>query len=414
MAISVTMPQLHAAQYAVMECAARFIVLVTGRRWGKTFFGVALCYATALRGGRVWWVAPTYPMTQVGWRLIAQLAAQLPGAQINKAERLVALPGGGSIQVRSGHEPDALRGEGLDLCVLDECAYMKPEVWTDAIRPALSDRRGRALFISTPKGGNWFADLFKYAMGRQDGEWAAFRYVSADNPHLDAGEIETAREVQSDRLFRQEYLAEILDDVPGALWTRALLDVGRVTDEDVPDLVRVVVAVDPAVTATEESDETGIVVAGIAASGQGYVLSDYSGRYSPDTWARRVAYAYHTHEADRVVAEVNNGGDLVATTLRTIDGKLAYRAVRASKGKYTRAEPVAALYEQGKVHHVGTLPDLEDQLCTWVPGEASPDRLDAMVWALTELMLGQSTAVERVPHSLWRGNGQRRKVGPRA
>lgn len=385
MAISVTMPQLHAAQYAVMECAARFIVLVTGRRWGKTFFGVALCYATALRGGRVWWVAPTYPMTQVGWRLIAQLAAQLPGAQINKAERLVALPGGGSIQVRSGHEPDALRGEGLDLCVLDECAYMKPEVWTDAIRPALSDRRGRALFISTPKGGNWFADLFKYAMGRQDGEWAAFRYVSADNPHLDAGEIETAREVQSDRLFRQEYLAEILDDVPGALWTRALLDDHR--RGDLPDLKRVVIGIDPAVTATDDSDETGILVAGVDRAGEGYVFDDLSGRYSPDGWARRVSYAYHHREADRAVAEVNNGGDLVEATLRTVDKAISYKAVRATRGKYTRAEPIAALYEQGRVHHVGTFPELEDQMCTWVPGEKSPDRLDALVWALTELML---------------------------
>ncbi len=247
------------------------------------------------------------------------------------------------------------------------------------------DRRGRSLFMSTPKGGNWFADLFKYASARQDGEWAAFRYVSADNPHLDAGEIETAREVQSDRLFRQEYMAEILDDVPGALWTRALLDDHR--RGDLPDLKRVVIGIDPAVTATDDSDETGILVAGVDRAGEGYVFDDLSGRYSPDGWARRVSYAYHHREADRAVAEVNNGGDLVEATLRTVDKAISYKAVRATRGKYTRAEPIAALYEQGRVHHVGTFPELEDQMCTWVPGEKSPDRLDALVWALTELML---------------------------
>jgi len=385
----ITMPALHRAQHEVLACTARFVVLVTGRRWGKTFLGVALCYNTALRGGRVWWIAPTYPMTRVGWRLIQQLAAQIPGSQVNRADRIVTLPGGGSIQVRSGHDPDALRGEGLDLAVLDECAYMKSEVWTDAIRPALSDRRGRALFISTPKGGNWFADVFKYASGKQDGEWAAFQFRSVDNPYLDPAEIETARAVQSDRLFRQEYLAEILDDVPGALWTRALLDTARV--QDVPYLSRVIVAVDPAVTATEESDETGIVIAGLGSDGNGYVIDDVSGRFSPDTWARKVDRAYVLHRADRVVAEVNNGGDLVERVLRTVNPTLSYKGVHAARGKYTRAEPIAALYEQGRIYHKGILPELEDQMCSWVPGEPSPDRLDALVWGLTELMLQHRT-----------------------
>lgn len=384
----VTMPALHTAQHRVMECGSRFIVLVTGRRWGKTFFGVALCFSVALRGGRVWWIAPSYPMTRVGWRLIQQLAAQFPGAQINKADRIIDLPSGGSIQVRSGHDPDALRGEGLDLAVLDECAYMKREVWTDAIRPALSDRRGRALFISTPKGGNWFADLYKIARERMDDQWYAFKFRSVDNPYLDAAEIETARTVQSDRLFRQEYEAEILDDVPGALWRREQLDQLRVATA--PSLSRIVIGVDPAVTATNESDETGILIAGLDAfTKEAYVFSDLSGRFSPDTWARKVDYAYWTHEADRVIAEINNGGDLVEATLRTVNPRISYKGVRATKGKYTRAEPIAALYEQGKVHHVGIFSELEDQLCTWVPGEDSPDRLDALVWTLTELMLGK-------------------------
>ena len=387
MATTIRLPELHATQHEVLACTARFVVLVTGRRWGKTFLGVWMCFATAINGGRVWWIAPSYPMTRVGWRLIQQLAAQIPGTETNRADRVVTFPNGGSIQVRSGHDPDALRGEGLDLAVLDECAYMKPEVWTDAIRPALSDRRGRALFISTPKGGNWFAQLYALAADRQDSQWAAFRFRSVDNPYLDHGEVESAREVQTARLFRQEYEAEILLDVPGALWTRATLDDSRV-DRSAPDLQRVVVAIDPAVTAHDGSNETGIVVVALGQRDQhGYVLADLTTKATPDAWARRAIAAYNRYGADRIIAEVNNGGDMVEHTLRTVDRSVPIKQVRASRGKQTRAEPVAALYEQGRVHHVGLLHDLEDQLCTWVPGDQSPDRLDALVWGLTELMV---------------------------
>lgn len=155
------------------------------------------------------------------------------------------------------------------------------------------------------------------------------------------------------------------------------------------DLKRIVVAVDPAVTSGEGSDDTGIIVAALARDGEGYVLDDLTCHLSPDGWARKVAYAYEKWTADRVVAEANNGGELLSTVLKTVNPGLPVKLVHASRGKQTRAEPIAALYEQGRIHHVGGFPALEDQLCTWVPGEAdSPDRLDALVWALTELMLG--------------------------
>ncbi|HJT06263.1 MAG TPA: hypothetical protein VJ747_05025, partial [Stellaceae bacterium] len=161
-----------------------------------------------------------------------------------------------------------------------------------------------------------------------------------------------------------------------------------------PALRRVVVAIDPAVSTGEDADETGIVVAALGQDGHGYVLDDLSGRLAPAGWARRAVSAYHAHKADRVVAEVNNGGDLVEATLRAVDAGVAYRAVRASRGKAVRAEPVAALYEQGRVHHVGSFAALEDQMCAFAPdldrgmAGASPDRLDALVWALTDLMIG--------------------------
>ncbi len=188
------------------------------------------------------------------------------------------------------------------------------------------------------------------------------------------------------RLGRQELFAEILDDAAGALWKRDDIDGRRVLSA--PPMQRVVVAIDPAATSKESSDETGIVVAGVDRGGRGYILADYSGRYTPDGWAKKAVWAYEEHKADRVVAEVNNGGEMIGTVLRHADPSIPYSAVHASRGKRTRAEPIAALYEQGKVSHVGTFALLEDQLCTWdaSDGSASPDRLDALVWALSSLM----------------------------
>jgi phage terminase large subunit-like protein len=197
------------------------------------------------------------------------------------------------------------------------------------------------------------------------------------------------------RLGRQELEAELLEDVPGALWTRAMLEGSRV--RAAPPLVRVVVAIDPAVSSTQRADETGIIVAGKNAAGRGWVLADASGRYQPAEWAKTAVQAYHAHRADRIVAEVNNGGDMVEATLRMIEPNIPFVAVRASRGKITRAEPIAALYEQGRVHHLGVFPGLEDQMCAFTPDAhtgrsvhspgSSPDRVDALVWALTDLLV---------------------------
>jgi predicted phage terminase large subunit-like protein len=161
------------------------------------------------------------------------------------------------------------------------------------------------------------------------------------------------------------------------------------------DLQRVVVAIDPAVTSGEHADETGIIVAGLGVDGFGYVLDDLSCRLSPEGWARRAVNAYREYAADRIVAEVNNGGDLVETVLRTIDPKIPYKKVHASRGKAVRAEPISSLYEQGKVFHIRPFVELEDQMCTFVPGnlDGSPDRVDALVWALTDLMLATQREV---------------------
>ena len=196
---------------------------------------------------------------------------------------------------------------------------------------------------------------------------------------------------------RQELYAEILDDVQGALWSYRGIEKTRIQRDELPELQRIVVAIDPAVTNTEESDETGIIVAGVSQNNRYYVIDDVSGRMSPDGWGRSAIDMFYKYQADRIVAEVNNGGDLVEKLLRNIDDTVPYTPVRASRGKLVRAEPIAALYEQEKVSHVGMFKELEDQLCSYAANSAkSPDRLDALVWALTELSQSSGTAIWRV------------------
>ena len=191
------------------------------------------------------------------------------------------------------------------------------------------------------------------------------------------------------RLGRQELYAEILDEASGALWNRTLLAKCEIEKDEVPNLSRIVVSIDPAITSNAESDMTGIVVAGVDQEGIAYVLEDHTGRYTPQQWAAKAVELYHDHMADRVVAERNQGGDMVRHTLHTEDENLPVKLVHASRGKMARAEPVSALYEQNKVKHVRGLNDLEDQMVQWEPlgSIGSPDRLDALVWALTDLSL---------------------------
>jgi phage terminase large subunit-like protein len=187
------------------------------------------------------------------------------------------------------------------------------------------------------------------------------------------------------RLGCQELEGQFLDDNPDALWKRANIDDNKV--HEIPQLTYVVIGVDPAATSKAGSDDTGIVAAGMDGRGHYYVLGDYTIHDTPQMWGYAAITAFHKHQANLIVGETNNGGEMVEHTIRTIDPKIPFRSVHASRGKAVRAEPVSALYEQGKVHHFGTFPELEDQCCEWVPGaEKSPDRVDALVWAISQLM----------------------------
>jgi hypothetical protein len=198
----------HPGQAAVHNSPARFKVLAAGRRWGKTRLGVHECLDVASQGGRAWWVAPNYKMSEVGWRPLRRMGGKI-GAEIRKVDRQVILPSGGDVTVRSADNPDSLRGEGLDFAVFDECAFTQETAWTEAIRPALSDRKGSAMFISTPKGRNWFWRM--YQRGLDGGEWQCWQLPTSDNPYIDPAEIEAAREMLPELTFEQEYLAVFLE-----------------------------------------------------------------------------------------------------------------------------------------------------------------------------------------------------------
>lgn len=292
---------------------------------------------------------------------------------------------GGYVKFLGAEEPARWNGPQWTLLWADELALWNQDSWEQAQFGLRLGAHPRAIATTTPKARQFVRDLAEQPTTH------VTRATTAQNPHL--SELVRARLYErygGTRLGRQELEAEWLDDVPGALWTRDTLERNRV--RTAPDLVRVVVAVDPSGGSTEGHAECGIVAAGKGTDGHAYVLRDVSERLTPERWARRALTLYGDLGADRLLAEANFGGQMVASTMRAIDPRVPVKLVNASRGKRLRAEPIAALDEQGRVHHVGTLPELEDQLCSWVPdnGDPSPDRLDARVWALTELLLGGS------------------------
>lgn len=298
----VSLPPLHPAQRAVAASPARFKVLAAGRRFGKTMFGILLCLAAALAGKRAWWVAPSYKMSAVGWRGLKRLARQIPRTEIREADKMILFPGGGWVQIRTGHDPDSLRGEGLDLAVLDEAAFMDERVWTEAIRPALADRKGCALFISSPNGQNWFWGLFMLGQNPAYPDWASWAFPTRANPFIDAGEIEEARRTLPERVFQQEFQAEFLTD--GGAVFRRVREAIRVAPEAGPiPGERYVFGVDWG----RYEDWTAIAV--MAASNRRLVALD---RFNEIGWTlqrgRLDALARHW-KPDLILAEANSIGE---------------------------------------------------------------------------------------------------------
>ena len=370
-------------------------LILTGRGWGKTRTGAedAAHYGLTHPETRIAIVAPTFADARdTCIEGESGLVRCLPKELIRNWNRSIGelrLTNGTLYRLYSAKEPDRLRGPQHHRAWCDEAASWEAvrsadgyTTWDSLMFGLRLGDDPRAVVTTTPKPVKLIRELLA-AQTTVVTRGSTYENLS----NLAGAYRDIIAKYEGTSLGRQELYAEVIDDIPGALWTRRLIESLRV--KRAPELKRIVVAIDPSVTATEESDECGIIVAGEGIDGHGYLLDDLSAVLSPEAWARRSVNAYHEREADRIVAEVNNGGEMVELTIRTVDPKVPYKAVHASRGKRTRAEPVSALYEQGRVHHVGGFTDLEDQMCRWRPDDSrSPDRLDAMVWAITDLLIG--------------------------
>jgi phage terminase large subunit-like protein len=373
----------------------RLWLLMAGRGAGKSWTG-AQWTRNEIESGRRRSIALVAPTHLAGRKVMVEdglLRLCPPNAMpsYEMATGVVRWPNGGVCHLHSSETPDRLRGYNFDGAWCDEIGAWEnaAETWDQlsfALR--LTGPLGDAPAIvgtTTPRPTKLMRQLLA------DPGTVVTRATTYDNraylnprvlSHLEGRYANT-------RIGRQELHGELLADVEGALWTRAMMEQCRI--EHAPSqFSRIVVSIDPAGSSNKYSDETGIIVAGIDRARIAYVLADLSGKYSPDGWARRAVDAYRSWRADRIVAEKNYGGDMVESTIKSVDRSVATMMVTATRGKMIRAEPVVAFYEQGRVKHFGNLAALEDQLCEWNPAESgpSPDRLDALVWGLTELMGG--------------------------
>jgi phage terminase large subunit-like protein len=311
------------------------------------------------------------------------------GPLYEPSKRRLTWPNGAVGTTYSADEPTRLRGPQHDLAWCDEVGFWRyPETWDMLMFGLRVGADPRACVTTTPKPTKLIRDLVR----------ADNVVVTRGSSYENTGHLaptffrSIVKKYEGTRLGRQELNAELLEDTPGALWTHGNLEATRVR-EPPAEFSRIVVAIDPAATSGEEADETGILVVGKDSKDHGYVLADLSGRYQPIEWAKIAINAYRNFGADRMVAEINNGGEMVEATIRMVDPNVSYTPVRASRGKVTRAEPVSALYEQGRIHHVGVFSELEQQMAEFTSdfdrevAGYSPDRVDALVWACTNLFV---------------------------
>lgn len=328
----------HPAQLHVHNSTARFRVVAAGRRFGKSRLGVLECLEVAAQGGRAWWLAPTYKMTDVGWRPLIRMAGRIPGARILLAEKRVEI-GKGEISIRSADTPNTLRGEGLDFVVMDECAFIRPEIWPEAIRPALSDRLGRALFISTPKGRNWFWDLYRRGEAQED-NWQAFTYPTSANPYIDAGEIEEARRELPEMIFRQEYLAEFIEDNGGVFRNVQAQATGQ--EQDYQEGRQYLAGVDVA----SSIDYTVVSVMDVA--DRRLVYQDRFNRVDYPVLEDRLKAIYRQYHMTGMVVESNSMGQAVIDHLVQA-GLNIIRFVTTSATKQVIIQGLQSAFEHGEI-----------------------------------------------------------------
>lgn len=374
-------------------------LILAGRGWGKTQTGAedVAWYGITNPGARIALIGATSADcrdTMVEGE--SGLLKAIPGAFIenwNRSLGEISLINGTKYKTFSAEEPERLRGPQHHRAWADElAAWQRPETFDQIMFGLRLGQKPQLVITTTPKPTMQIRTLVKRAGDRSDVIVTSGKTAENEKNLAPAFLSRLMEKYAGTRLGRQELDAELIEDVAGALWTRSNIDATRIHSTNV-EFERIVVAIDPAVSSNAGSDETGIVCAAKGFDGHFYILDDVSGTYTPDQWANAAVGLYKRREASRIIGEVNNGGDMIEKILRHVEQNVPYTAVRASKGKAIRAEPIAALYEQHKVHHVGSFQTLEDQMCMFTTDydrakmKYSPDRLDALVWALTELAL---------------------------
>jgi phage terminase large subunit-like protein len=371
-------------------------LVLAGRGFGKTRTGAEWVRQIKDTIPRIGMIAPTAADVRdvmvEGESGIMAISPPWDKPLYEPSKRRLTWDNGAQAALYSADEPERLRGPQHGALWADEiAAWRYPETWDMAQMGLRLGTHPRFIVTTTPKPIKIVRELLS------DPSVIVTRGTTYDNQaNLAPSFLSTiVKKYEGTRLGRQELNAEVLEDTPGALWNRTQIDKLRVNVMPT-DLERIVVSIDPAVTSGENADETGITAQGIKGD-HVFVLDDKSGRYQPDEWARKAIDLYDTLKADAIIAEANNGGDMVKHTIRIVDQNVRVILVHASRGKVTRAEPISALYEQGRVHHVGSFPTLEDQMCGFTTDfdrklmGYSPDRLDALVWGISQLIPAEST-----------------------
>ena len=411
MQIKIETKRPHEKQFKFINSNAKRKVVRAGRRGGKTV-GMSIQAVRAFLGDkengilpkRVLYAAPTQDQVDRFWHEV--VSALLPAIDAgvfykNETKHIVEKAGTEQrIRAKTAWSSDTLRGDYADLLILDEWQLMNEDAWELVGAPMLLDNDGDAVFIYTPPSIRTrsitkaydpmhAAKLFRKAAKDTTGRWETFHFTSYDNPYISKDALSTISGDMTAVAIRQEIMAEDIDEYPGALWTRNLIEENRIDFDDIPEMTRIVVGVDPQ-GKKKDNAETGIVVAGLGRDGYGYLLADDSINARPKEWGSQVCKSFNTWKGDRVCAESNFGGEMVESVINQIDDSVPVKLVNASRGKIVRAEPISALAEKGKIKHAGSFPKVEDEMCTFTQdSNFSPNRLDAYVWAFTELMIGK-------------------------
>ena len=400
--IEIELPDLHELQQDIAEDETRFKIVVAGRRWGKTRLGIAMAIKYALEGGRVWWIAPTYPMAMEGWRDIRQMVYDIESAELLEALKLINFPGGGQLQIKSADNPQRLRGAGLDFVVLDECAYIKEETWAEIVRPTLTDKQGKALFISTPRGFNWFSRLYDKAENNE--EWKTWQFHTNTNPYIPLNELDSAKKEIGSFLYSQEYEAQFVEAGGGLLkpeWFKYYnMETVQEYDDNgyeventyykcgsqrfLKDSLTIFTAVDLATSIKETADYTAIVTIGETPTNELLVLDVVRERVeAPDILPliQRVINKFNP-----VFVGIERAGFQLSIVQLARRQGIPVKELRADRDKVSRALPLGAKMEGGSVYFNAEAfwySELEKEMLQFPVGEHD-DQVDALAYAVAE------------------------------